>query len=295
MVLVTLLAGLSVLTGAVVSGLRSGTTKIRASVPIVATQAHVHRRSARVRVVAGAVSRRQAVPILMYHVVAGAPAGAPFPGLYVTPHDFAAQIDGLARAGFHGVTLDQVRAAWRGVGRLPKRAVVVTFDNGYRSQYSEALPVLRRVGWVADENLQLQGLPPTEGGLTVHEVRGLVAAGWELDTQGWSHADLTTLQPRQLRYQVAFARRRIRSLYGVRADWFCYPSGRYNPTVIAAVRAAGYMGATTVVPGWARADDDPFTLPRLRVLAGTSPSALLAQISGNRSDPVPPGSYLSAA
>jgi hypothetical protein len=54
------------------------------------------------------------------------------------------------------------------------------------------------------------------------------------------------------------------------------------------VRAAGFVGSTTVVPGWASPDDDPFALPRLRVLAGTKPAELLAQIEDARAAPPPP-------
>ena len=219
-----------------------------------------------------------AVPILMYHVIAPPPPGAPFPGLYVDPAQFAAQVAALVRAGYHAVTQDEMLAAWRGAAALPRRPIVVSFDNGYRSQYLQALPILRRVRWVGEENLQLSGLPPSAGGLTPREVRALVAAGWELDTQGWSHADLVEADPAKLHFEVAVARTRIRRLYGVPANWFCYPSGRFDSTVVAAVQSAGFVGATTVVPGWARPADDLYELPRLRVLRGTTPAELLAQI-----------------
>ncbi len=212
-----------------------------------------------------------AVPVLMYHVIAPPPPGAPFPGLYVTADEFAAQMQALKSAGWHPVTQDQLRAYWMHGARLPAgKPIVLTFDNGYRSQYVNALPVLKRLGWVADENIQLSGLPPSQGGLTDSQVRGLVNAGWELDTQGISHADLITLTPSELHYQVATARQIIRRRYGVPVNWFCYPSGHYNDTVIAAVRAAGFVGSTTVVPGWAAPGSDPYRLPRLRVLGGTS-------------------------
>ena len=74
-------------------------------------------------------------------------------------------------------------------------------------------------------------------------------------------------------------------------NWFCYPSGHYNATVIAAVKAAGYDGSTTVVPGWAGPASDPYRLPRLRVLGGTSPEALLSELTAIRNDPSPPASY----
>ena len=235
-----------------------------------------------------------AVPILMYHVIGDPPAGAPFPELYARPGEFAAQMHALARAGYHAVTLDRVRAAWLGRARLPVRPIVLSFDNGYRTQFTRALPTLRRLGWVGVENMQLTGLPPPQGGLSGREVRGLLRAGWELDTQGWSHADLVDLDAARLRFEVAVARRRLQLAYHVPVDWFCYPSGEYDPAVVAAVRRAGYVGATTVVPGWAHPADDRYRLPRLRVVRGTSPQALLGLVAATEHDTVRPTAYVLA-
>ena len=150
------------------------------------------------------------VPILMYHVIAQPPAGAPFPGLYVAPDEFAAQMQALKRAGWTAVTLDEVTAYWHDGVSLPHgKPIVVSFDNGYQSQYTRALPILRQLGWVGDENIQLTGLPPSQGGLGDDEIRGLIRAGWELDTQGISHADLIALDAQQLHEQVAGARATI--------------------------------------------------------------------------------------
>jgi peptidoglycan/xylan/chitin deacetylase (PgdA/CDA1 family) len=235
---------------------------------------------------------KTAVPILMYHVIAAPPPGAPFPGLYVPPAEFAEQMQALKSAGWHAVTLDQVAANWRSGASLGRgKPIVLTFDNGYQSQFTQALPVLRRLGWVGDENIQLSGLPPSQGGLGEQQVRGLVAAGWELDTQGFSHADLITLGAEQLHYEVAVTRGVLQRRYHIPVNWFCYPSGHYDSTVIAAVRGAGYVGSTTVVPGWASPSDDADRLPRLRVLGGTSGQALLAQVASTREFPATPSSY----
>jgi peptidoglycan/xylan/chitin deacetylase (PgdA/CDA1 family) len=228
----------------------------------------------------------------MYHVINKPPAGAPFPGLYVDPSAFAAQMKALAAAGYRGVTLDQVARDWADGLALPRgRPIVISFDNGYRSQYVNALPVLRRLGWRGVENLQLSGLPPAQGGLGAREIRALVRAGWELDTQGFTHADLPTLDPAELRHEVFDSRRVIRERYHVPANWFCYPSGLYDPAVAAAVEAAGYSGATTVAPGWAKSRSDFYRLPRLRVLRGMTASSLLALIAGTRTSPPPATSF----
>ena len=232
------------------------------------------------------------VPVLMYHVINPPPPGAPFPGLYVPAGEFAAQMQALKAAGWHAVTLDQLKAYWtRGVPLPPGKPIVLTFDNGYQSQYTNALPVLKRMGWVGNEMMQLSGLPPSQGGLNDAQVRGMVSDGWEIDTQGMSHADLIAIPASELHYQVFTARQLLRRHYGVTADWFAYPSGHYNANVIATLKAAGFVGSLTVVPGWASPSEDPFRLPRLRVLGGTSPSALLAQIAYNQGATAPPLSY----
>jgi peptidoglycan/xylan/chitin deacetylase (PgdA/CDA1 family) len=231
-----------------------------------------------------AAARRHAVavPILTYHVIATPVAGAPFPGLYVPQAEFAAQMHALADAGFHAVTLDEVEAAWNGRARLPPKPIVLTFDNGYRTQYTVALPILRRLHWVGDEDLQLAGLPPAQGGLSTLDVHALVANGWELDTQGYDHVDLRALDAAQLHFQVATTRRTLRKRYDVPVNWFCYPSGDFDANVVTAVRAAGYVGATTVIPGWSTPTENRYELPRLRVLGGTTPEELLALIADTR-------------
>ncbi|MBV8941349.1 MAG: polysaccharide deacetylase family protein [Solirubrobacterales bacterium] len=233
-----------------------------------------------------------AVPVLMYHVINPPIPAAPYPGLYVPKAQFAAQMQALEAAGWHAVTMDQLLAYWtRGVPLPPGKPIVLTFDNGYVSQYTNALPVLRRLGWPGVENIQLTGLPPAQGGLSEAQVRSLIRAGWELDTQGMSHADLITLGPAALHYQIATARQILRRRFRVPVDWFAYPSGHYDATVIAALKAAGFVGSETVVPGWASPGEDRFRLPRLRVLGGTSPRALLAQITSARGAAPPPLSY----
>jgi len=234
----------------------------------------------------------ESVPILMYHVIQQAPPGAPFPGLYTTAADFSAQMHALADAGYHAVTMNQVWENWHRGTPLPRgRPVVISFDNGYASQFTAALPVLRQLGWVGVENIQLTGLPPSQGGLSRRQVRLMIRDGWELDTQGNSHADLITLDQAGLAFQIADARRTLQERYHVPVLWFCYPSGHYDLTVIDAVKAAGFRGSTTVLHGWASPTENAFALPRLEVLAGWSGAELLGQIDGMRDLPAPGSHY----
>jgi peptidoglycan/xylan/chitin deacetylase (PgdA/CDA1 family) len=230
------------------------------------------------------------VPILMYHVIHSPPATARYPALYVPPAEFAAQVAALKRAGYHGVTLDQVGSAWTKGTPLPRKPIVLSFDDGYRSQYAKAMPELVRASWPGELNLQID-LPPSQGGLTASEVRAMIAAGWEVDAHTITHPDLTTLDAVALQREIAGSRRIIQHRFGAPVHWFCYPGGRYDPTVEAAVKRAGFVGATTTLPGWAMRSDDPYRLPRVRVDGGTSPDALLAEIASERAAAPPSPSF----
>lgn len=247
-------------------------------------------RSAAAGAPASAKPGTAAVPILTYHVInAPPPQSSASPELYVPADEFSAQMAALKSAGWHVVTLDQLQAYWtRGASLGSGKPIVITFDGDYASQYTNALPVMKRLGWVGVEDLPATSRPVSDGGLTDAQIRGLLAAGWELVAQGNSQTDLTGLGSTQLTDEVATARQTLRSRYGVPVNWFSYPSGGYDPTVTSAVRAAGYVGATTAVPGWANPQDDRFRLPRLQVVGGTAPTALLAQIAAAQGDSPPP-------
>jgi peptidoglycan/xylan/chitin deacetylase (PgdA/CDA1 family) len=208
-------------------------------------------------------TRDTAVAILMYHVIAKPPATAPYPALYVSQPEFASQMTWLARHGYEAVTLDRVYASWHGQRRLPRRPIVLTFDDGSASISRNALPMLRKVHWRGVLNLKL-GNVRSHGGITPAQVRRLARAGWEIDSHTISHPDLTTLSPAALRHEVADSRWMIQRRFKAPARFFCYPAGRYDARVIAAVRAAGYLGATTTRSGLARSTE-PFELARVRI------------------------------
>jgi peptidoglycan/xylan/chitin deacetylase (PgdA/CDA1 family) len=205
---------------------------------------------------------REAVPVLFYHVINRPPPGTPQPELWVSREDFAAQVAALARRGYHAVTLQQIYDAWRRGGLLPSKPIVFSFDDGYHSQYSNALPILRARGWPGVLNLQVKLL---ETDLRPPQVRAMIQAGWEVDAHTFTHPDLTMLPADRLRHEVVGSRQAIRRRFGVPVNFFCYPAGRFDRAVEAEVRAAGYLGATTTQPGLASPAGSTFELRRIRV------------------------------
>jgi peptidoglycan/xylan/chitin deacetylase (PgdA/CDA1 family) len=225
--------------------------------------------------------RAAPVPILMYHGVGSPGAEVRNPRRWVVSSLFRRQIAALGRAGYRGVTLAQLWAAWHGGARMPSKPVVISFDDGYLGQYRHALPVMRARGWPGTLNLWVARLD-APGGLTRTQVRRMLAAGWELDSHSLTHPDLTALDAHRLVREVAGSRAAIQREFGVPADFYCYPYGRFDSTVEAAVRAAGFVAATTTRRGVATPAEDPFELSRIGVDGRSSPHVLLRELRGMR-------------
>ncbi|HWW67795.1 MAG TPA: polysaccharide deacetylase family protein [Solirubrobacterales bacterium] len=208
------------------------------------------------------------VPILEYHVLGAPIPNAPYPELFVRRADFSRQMDWLDEHGYQAVTLEEVENAWYHGATLPAKPVVLSFDDGYRPQFTFALPELRKHGWPGVLNLKAEG-----SDLYTSNVEAMIRAGWELAAHTIHHLDLTTLNAEQLKEEVAGSRAILRRKYGVPVEDFCYPAGRFNETVIAAVKAAGYVGATTEIPGYATRSK-PYELARFEILGSSGVSGM---------------------
>lgn len=202
---------------------------------------------------------RGPVPILEYHAIQPPVVSSAYPELFVPQADFAAQMHWLDDHGYEAVTLKQVEAAWGGAGELPPRPVVVSFDDGYLSQYVGAFPIMQSLGWPGVLNLKAAG-----SDLPDADARKMVGAGWELASHTVNHPDVTTLDRTGLETELAGSKRILERRFGVTVDNFCYPSGHFDQTAIATLRADGYSGATTELPGLAERSD-PYSLARLEI------------------------------
>jgi len=228
--------------------------------------------------ISGAKARRAAVPILMYHVISRAPAGVANAELWVDQGVFAQEMQALKAKGYTAVTLQQAWDGWKHGGPLPRKPVVVSFDDGYLSHYTHAKPVLRKLDWPGVLFLTIHNIGA--GGLTEHQVRSLLHAGWEIDSHTLTHPDLPSLDDTALQHELVDSRAQLQQRFGVKADFFAYPAGRYDARVESATKAAGYTAATTVEPGIASRHDDPFALHRVRVNASDTSATLLARLAG---------------
>lgn len=197
----------------------------------------------------------------MYHEIGDGPNE-----LYVSEKNFAAQLASLADRGFQTVSLDQLYAAMTSGAPLPSKPVVLSFDDGYASHYAKAFPLLKQHGFTGVFFVYTRGVG-TAGRVTWDQLREMRAAGMEIEDHTVNHVDLTVTSgnPDRLRQEVEASRSTLQAELGAPVEYFCYPAGRYNDKVLAAVKKAGYQAAVTTKPGWVTPRQSPMEWHRVRV------------------------------
>jgi peptidoglycan/xylan/chitin deacetylase (PgdA/CDA1 family) len=201
--------------------------------------------------------------------------------LTVDPADFAAQMRWLKRHGFHAVTQLQAFDALERGGRLRRRPVMITFDDGYRDVLVNASAVLRRLHMPATAYVitdRLGGVLPDF--LTWRQLRVLERRGFSIGSHTVSHPDLTILDDTQAFAQLRRSRNALQRHLGHPVQWFAYPAGAENAHVVALARRAGYVLAVTTQPGAEQSGAHPLELHRYEILDTTGVAGVAALLGG---------------
>jgi peptidoglycan/xylan/chitin deacetylase (PgdA/CDA1 family) len=171
------------------------------------------------------------------------PASANFYAL--SANSFRNQLTYLEKCGFRAFLLEEFLMS---ESRIDRRNVVITFDDGYESDFAIALPLLLEFGFRAVFFICLEfvGKP---GYLSWGQIRALVAAGMSVQSHGLTHRDLTKLSAVELVDELTAARISLERNLGREIRYLAIPGGFTNRRVCAAAQQAGYLGVCTSVPG----------------------------------------------
>jgi peptidoglycan/xylan/chitin deacetylase (PgdA/CDA1 family) len=228
-----------------------------------------------------AAARALRIPILAYHLIDTAPP-SPFQGpkaleMTVSTKSFDRQMTALRAMGYHTVTPYQVYRAMAGLAPLPPRPLALTFDDGYRDNYTNVFPVLRRYGFTATFFV-ITGKVGRQGYMSWAELREMSAAGMLIESHTVTHPVLTRIPLPAVERELVQSRQALWHNLGIDARVLCYPYGTYNSSVIGAARAAGYVMAFTTRAGLIMEPQAIFALPRVPVGHHERPAAFLRSL-----------------
>lgn len=231
------------------------------------------------------------VPILMYHKVNPDPETGNL-GLRVPPSEFDWQMQYLSDQGYHSVSLQEVRDYFKEGKPLPPKPVVITFDDGYRDNYTYALPILEKYGFTATVfvvvntigkvNIFDLGVQPVNQMMNWCELRDMASRGITIGSHTMDHPHLSEVSPDKALYQIKESKAALENGLGLPVKYFCYPYGSYNQAVRKMVEQCGYEAATTTHQGLTYPSDDVFALKRVYVTGQLSHQKFIREIAKTR-------------
>ena len=219
--------------------------------------------------------------LLMYHMV-DTPQTHAEARFCRMPHRFREDLEHLRDARYNVMSLRDAGACLRGEAAWPRKAAVITFDDGAACGYANALPILQSFGYSASffivTNLidghndwaQAHGFSRRRM-LSRREMRDMDAAGMDLGSHTTSHCQLAKADPHRLYAELNDSKAQLEDILGHRVEHFAYPYGGWNANARDAVIAAGYSLACSTVPGKVRRDCDPFLIRRVEIKGDDTP------------------------
>lgn len=209
------------------------------------------------------------IPILTYHALDDSGSV-----ISIAPAMFRRQMAFLAKRGYQTLTLSEaIRYLVSGIAN-PGQYVVLTFDDGYQSVYTEAFPVLAEFGFVATvfpitaycgKEIGWTGPTVHPGSLALidwPEIKEMHAYGFEFGAHTLTHPDLSLLSAKDAEYEMLASKAALQDRLGTEVEGFAYPFGSYNSRVrTTASHFFDYAVSTNL--GKARSTDDLHELHRL--------------------------------
>jgi len=221
------------------------------------------------------------VPILMYHYV------RPFSAvltrsqrlLTVTPEHFDNQMQEIVENGYHTISPDDLYHALNDGARLPPKPVLITFDDGYRGQYTYAYPSLvkrnlRATFFIISTYTNLNGYMNTEM-MKEMDASGLMT----LASHTRHHAPLTKIARDTQIDEIFGSKEDMEKEYGHPVDYFAYPYGYLNEQVKQLTTEAGYRLGFSTILGSLHTSSSRMELRRIRVQDGERLAPLLERYS----------------
>lgn len=215
-------------------------------------------------VVAAATSTTIHIPIVVYHIVR---PSYPDDSLDVknfaqTPELFDAQLHYLRDARYTVISFHDLDQYFAHNTLLPKNPIIITFDDGWGSQFTYAFPILQKHHYTATFFVFTNPIG-RHGFLTWGQLRTLRNAGMTIGSHSRSHPFLTKITPEALWKEIHDSKTTLERHLGIVVHQFAYPFGIYNPEIVALVKKAGYTSARGDLVSGEQSADQRYTLSAL--------------------------------
>ena len=200
------------------------------------------------------------VLVLNYHMV-----NRMFISLAIDPEDFDWQMKYLVDHGYHTISPDELYAFLEGKGTLPDRPVLITFDDGYVDNYTNAYPILKKYNLKATIFMVTGFVSERKGYLTWDQLREMEQHGITAQSHTVTHAPLPELSDERIREELIVSKQQAEAELGHPIEFIAYPTGAHDLHIVGIAKEAGYKGGFTVKYGNVDRSSNVYAMERVPV------------------------------
>jgi len=211
------------------------------------------------------------VTVLIYHRF----GEERYPTTNVAVERFREQMEFLREHDYKVIPLETLVQHLQEGRKLPEKGVVITIDDGYKSVYENAWPVLKVFNYPFTVFLYVKATENRHSDyMTWEQVREMKEAGIDFQNHGFTHEHMAFVPPGMdmddyrtwIRADLAASTKVLSEEFKERPRFFAVPYGEYNEIVLDEIRAFGYEAIVLQDPGSISSDTDPFAIPREPIL-----------------------------
>jgi len=175
----------------------------------------------------------------------------------------------LVKAGYQPITLrDLIYHLTLGVP-LPEKPIILTFDDGYEDNYTNAYPLLKKYGFVGTFFIVTEPVDKQRAGyMSWAQIEIMSTGSMEIGAHSYTHPDLRGKSVDYIIWQAVGSQEAIEARIQQPVRFFSYPSGRYDEQLVKVLHSANFWGAVTTETGAYQSSRRPFELRRIRVRGG---------------------------
>ena len=202
------------------------------------------------------------VPVLMYHSIG---SGAENSRLVVSPESFQRQMNFLKKRKYQILTLDEYVELLEENKKPNKRSVVITFDDGFRDNYTIAYPILKKYGIPASISVVVDWVGRDDM-MSWEQIKELSDEGLiEIVSHSLKHCPLDTLSKDSTVDELKESKRILEKKLNTVINYLCYPCGNFTPFVKKTAKLAGYKAALATHPDASVDLNDTYAIRRIRI------------------------------
>lgn len=218
-------------------------------------------------------------PILMYHHVAPKIGDNPY---YVSPDIFEQQMAWLHDNGYNVISLDKFYNSVFGNELLPNRPVVLTFDDGDKDQYLNAVPAMKKYGFTGTFYIITNDVGGG-GFMSWDMLTEMVNDGMDIESHTVHHPNLASLGEEETKLELTKSKRVLEEKLGITVKHLAYPGGAYSALTIRMLEDLGYLTATTVNHSqYHSIGSSAYKIPRMHI--DSDMESFVGFVTGRRKD-----------